>query len=154
MDQTRIDELRQIQYQAEKKQQEQQGVIHPMIYTIGYAGLKTISDLETIMDEHGIELLMDVRSKPVTRRFSKPDLEAVFGDRYRSRTEMGGFDHEENQFHEWSDVAANGLGEIINASNAGNNVLIMCAEKNANKCHRKYFVARALEESGYTVEHL
>jgi uncharacterized protein (DUF488 family) len=150
MDQTRIDELRLKQYQAEQQQPEHE----TRFYTIGYAGLKTVSDLEEIMDKHGIGLLMDVRSKPNTRRFSKQELEQVFGDRYRSRTEMGGFDHEEDQFHEWCEVAAGGMGEIITAANAGNKVLVMCAEKSADKCHRKYFVARALEEGGHTVTHL
>ena len=36
----------------------------------------------------------------------------------------------------------------------GRKTLIMCAEKNPDTCHRKYFVGRALEEAGYRVKHL
>ncbi len=164
MDQARINELRNKQEREEKLKQD--GVVRAdqyidtdsiqdtKFYTIGYQGLKSIYNLKEIMDKHGINLLLDVRSKPNTRRFSKKELEQKFGDTYTSKTEMGGFDHELDQFNEWCEVAAAGIGELIEAANTGMKVMIMCAEKNPDKCHRKYFVAKALEMRGHEVIHL
>jgi hypothetical protein len=153
-DQARIDRLKRYQEQEDREADErrQDGPIR--FYTLGYGSLKTVQDLADIISKNNIQLLLDVRSKPNTRRFSKKELEQVFGKKYQSRPEMGGFDHKPEQYHEWCEVAAEGLGELILATNTGNKVLIMCAEKNPNVCHRKYFVARALEEGGHKVRHL
>ena len=152
--QARIERLKRYQEQEDREANERRQDESLTFYTIGYGSLKNVQDLVDIMSKNHIQLLLDVRSKPNTRRFSKKELEQVFGDKYQSRPEMGGFDHKPEQFHEWCEVAAEGLGELILATNTGNKVLIMCAEKNPNQCHRKYFVARALEEGGHTVRHL
>ena len=154
IDQDRIDRLKRYQEQEDREADELRQGESLRFYTIGYGGLNSIQDIKDIMSKNNIQLLLDVRSKPNTRRFSKKEFEQVFGDKYQSRPEMGGFDHKPEQFHEWCEVAAEGLGELILATNTGNKILIMCAEKNPNQCHRKYFVARALEEGGHKVKHL
>lgn len=143
---------------ADKAQQEQQEDENIRYYTIGYGGLDSIQDIYTITQNNSISLILDVRSKPNTRKFSKTEFEKMFGDSYVSRPDMGGLGFTgstEDQYADWLKVASAGLQVTKDyASNPGRRVLIMCAEKNPDTCHRKYFVGRALEEAGYGVKHL
>lgn len=148
--QQRLKELRRKGLEA-KLEKEEEDI---KFYSIGYGGLNEVKDLTEIMDQHGVNILLDVRSKPNTRRFARKTLQAMLGAGYISRTDMGGFDHEVNQFEEWYERAAPHLEEIIDKANNGFKILIMCAEKNPDQCHRKYFVSKALELQGFKVKHL
>ena len=152
--QARIERLRRYQEQQDKEDDERRREESLRFYTIGYAGLSSIQDLEEIMEKHSITLIVDVRSKPNTKRFSRKDLFATFDLKYESRPEMGGFSHTKDQYEDWLVSADEGLKALLAAANSGIKVLIMCAEKNPDVCHRKYFVARALEEGGHKVKHL
>lgn len=124
------------------------------IFSVGYGGLNEVRDLEDIMNLHDIKFLLDVRSKPTTRRFSKKTLETMLGAGYMSRPVMGGFDHEIDEFENWRIRAQASLKEVTDMVDNGYKILIMCAEKNPDQCHRKYFVSRALEQEGFKVKHL
>ena len=99
-------------------------------------------ELKEIMNRHGITRIVDVRSRPWTRRFSLKELEAAFGDSYISRPDMGGLDR-----------AATGVVKLEELGRE-HRVLIICAEKSHRHCHRNYFVGRMLGEDGYGVRHL
>lgn len=122
-------------------------------YTIGYGGLSTVADLQQIVEQTGITKIIDVRSKPNTRRFSRKLLQQTFGDMYSSRIDMGGLEFEVSQYDTWLRQAAGGLSDLQELAKNGK-VLVMCAEKNPDTCHRKYFVGKWLEERGYRVKHL
>jgi len=152
--QARIERLKRYQEKEDLEREERKQEETIRFYTIGYANMDSIQDIKDIMDKHDITLLLDVRSKPNTKRFSKKDLTTEFGQTYTSRTEMGGFKHNLDQYQEWLKDADHGLAELLENANAGHKILIMCAEANPDSCHRKYFVARALEEGGHKVKHL
>lgn len=123
------------------------------IYTIGYGGLKSVYDLKHIVDQNDITRIIDIRSKPNGRRFSRKSLEALFGDMYESRIDMGGLGFEINQYDAWLGRASDGLSDVQELSKT-DKVLIMCMEKDPTTCHRSYFVGAWLEERNHTVVHL
>ena len=153
-DQARIDRLKRYQEQEDREADELRQDKSLRFYTIGYAGLNSIQDIENIMEHHNIKLILDVRSKPNTRRFSKRDLFAKFDLNYDSKPEMGGLGYTKDQYEDWLVNAEDGIHALIAAANTGTKILILCMEKDPNQCHRKYFVARALEEGGHKVRHL
>ena len=106
-------------------------------FTIGYGGLSSVQELKEIMDRHGITRIVDVPSKPWTRRFSLKELSAAFGDCYISRLDR-------------ADAGVVMLEEL----GRKHRVLVLCAEKSHRHCHRNYFVGRVLGEDGYGVRHL
>ena len=152
--QARIERLKRYQEKEDREVDERKQEESLRFYTIGYGSLNSVQDLKDIMVKHGIKLLLDVRSKPNTKRFSRKELLDTFDLNYASRPEMGGFAHRIDQYEDWLKCAEDGLQALIMAGNSGIKVLIMCAEKNPDVCHRKYFVARALEEGGHKVKHL
>lgn len=133
------------------------------IYTIGYGGLKSHEELEAIMKQHGISLLIDIRSKPHSRRWSKDapswdkkDLQARFGARYVHYPDMGGlgFDSGETEYLRWCRIAEIDIKRIEEIISSDTRVILMCAEKDPNRCHRKSFAGAAFESKGYQVIHL
>lgn len=132
------------------------------IFTIGYGGLTSYEPLESYMKQHGISLLIDIRSKPFSRRFSsqvswnKKDLEKHFGMRYTHMPGMGGlgFESGEEERKRWEKTAAKDLERIKKIVNSDTKVILMCAEKDPNRCHRKQFAGATFEEDGYEMIHL
>jgi uncharacterized protein (DUF488 family) len=129
-------------------------------FTIGYGGLKSFDELKDILDGNGITMLIDIRSKPYSRKWKKTDvswnkkaLQEYFSGRYNHMVEMGGLGYESNEYERWIKIAKIRINEIIDLSKM-HKVALMCAEKDPNKCHRKLFAARALEELGFSVYHL
>ena len=105
-------------------------------------------------------MLIDIRSKPYSRKWKKTDvswnkkaLQEYFSGRYNHMVEMGGLAYESNEYERWIKIAKTRINEIIELSKI-HKVALMCAEKDPNKCHRKLFAARALEELGFSVYHL
>lgn len=135
------------------------------IYTIGYGALKNHAELEEIMNKHGITRLIDIRSKPFSRRnlaaslngasWNKQDLAAHFGERYIHMVELGGLGFEPEDYPRWMETANRRILELIMLSKEhGHKLLLMCAEKSPRNCHRAYLAGRALEERGYKIIHL
>jgi hypothetical protein len=85
-------------------------------------------NIKEIMDSHGITRIVEVRSKPWTRRFSLKELTAAFGDGYISRPDMGGLEFEVDQYHEWLDRAAAGV-VMLEELGREHRVLVLCPEK-------------------------
>ena len=120
-----------------------------MIYSIGYRNLRTVEDLIERLNNHRIELLLDVRSKPYSRNaaFRKETIERNLAKnrisyRWMGRT-LGGFS-------EISESAIKDLAEL----QKGKTVCIMCMEADPDRCHRKTEIARRLETYGAIVEHI
>jgi len=129
-------------------------------FTIGYGGLKSFDELKDILNKNGITRLIDIRSKPYSRKWRKTDvswnkkaLQKYFGGCYIHLEEMGGLGYETNEYERWLKIATNSINEVIEMSKM-HKVALMCAEKDPNKCHRKLFAARTLEELGFSVYHL
>jgi uncharacterized protein (DUF488 family) len=120
-----------------------------MLYTIGYQDLRGIGELVDILRTHGIEMLMDVRSRPAGQRseFDQPNLAhavAQAGIAYRWRgKDLGGF----------GKIRDEAVAELA-AFQEGRKVCLFCMEADPDHCHRKLRIAARLEQGGITARHL
>jgi len=116
-----------------------------MIYSIGYQRL-TPADLRRIVQEKGIDFLLDCRTTPYGRRseFNRKRLEEMFGSVYRfSGSTLGGFARIEEQ-------AVADLASLAQQKR----LLLLCMEEDPLTCHRHYEIAVRLHAYGITVTHL
>ena len=122
-----------------------------MIYSIGYEKT-TIEELTKIMEERNIQVLIDVRSRPYSRRsdkyeFNKNRLSARFGKRYEWHGEdLGGLHgpatKEGIQFLKWENE---GPRDVL---------ILMCLENNPRDCHRYQDIGVRLIKAGIDMIHL
>ncbi len=117
-----------------------------MIYSIGYQRL-SLDALKGIMRKHRIDRLVDIRSKPYSRRaeFNKRNLMRLFGNYVWRGDVLGGLH---------GPVSLLGIDWILKRQAEGLNLLIMCMEHNPDDCHRKYDIAKRLEPHGIKVQHI
>lgn len=103
------------------------------IYTTGY-GNKKIDDFVQLLKMNEIKILIDVRTVPYSnyrQEFNRRNLAKTLekqGIFYLHKPELGGKD--ENVKKNWEE----NLGRIINIEG---NLVLMCAEGDIEKCHRK-----------------
>ncbi len=132
-----------------------------MIKTIGHSN-HPIERFVDLLVHGGVALLVDVRSKPYSRRFPQFSRErlqkslAAAGIDYVWQGEaLGGMAKDVKSYAE---AAARpefkqALDRVIETS-ADTTLCLMCAEKEPMDCHRTVLVSRRLAERGATVEHL
>lgn len=126
------------------------------IYTVGH-GARSADDLIWILKEAGVEILVDVRAFPVSKRhphFSREELEASL-----AQAGMG---------YEWHGKALGGYRKVpypehmktlafreAAAALAARQdpTCLMCAERNPDDCHRRH-IADWLVARGHRVVHL
>jgi uncharacterized protein (DUF488 family) len=146
----------------------------PTVYTIGHS-TRSIDELVAALNAVGVEVLVDVRSLPGSRRvpqFDGPELREVLGRvgiRYVHLPDLGGrrgrtakidaainagWNH--RAFHSYADYAMtapfrSGLRELLQL--AKRPTAIMCAEAVWWRCHRR-IVADHLIARGVPVVHL
>lgn len=139
------------------------------VYTIGYSGFK-INDFIEELHKYGINLVVDVRSKPYSQYFSeynKEKLEEFLKDEkifYRNYVDEFGARQTNNSYftHGYmnfelfsqSDSFLNGFDRIEKNLEKGYTPVLMCAEKDPFNCHRAILVSRAFSLTGYNVKHL
>ncbi len=132
-----------------------------MIKTIGHSN-HPIERFVELLKTGGVELLVDVRSMPWSRRFPQ------FGRERLARTlSESGIDYvwegealggKPGQGGGYNDLAARpafkeALDRVIERSR-DRTLALMCAEKEPLDCHRTVLVSRRLAERGVAVEHL
>jgi uncharacterized protein (DUF488 family) len=127
--------------------------------TIGHSN-HPIDRFVDLLKAGGVELLVDVRSTPYSRRFPQFGRErltqslAVAGIDYLwEGAALGG-----KAAGSYNDLAArpeftDALDRLITHS-ADRTLCLMCAEKEPLDCHRTVLVSRRLAERGVAVEHL
>ncbi len=146
---------------------------HRTIYTIGHS-TREIEDFIDLLEENGIELLVDVRTFPMSRYNPQFNKEALFislkhhGITYLHLAKLGGrrgktskFSHntawEHSSFRNYADYAETepfreGLEELI-ALARKSRTCYMCSEAVWWRCHRRiitdYLLAR-----GWNVHHI
>jgi uncharacterized protein (DUF488 family) len=130
-----------------------------MIKTIGHSN-HPIEHFVDLLKRGGVELLVDVRSVPYSRRFPQFSRERLArsldaaGIAYAWEGEaLGG-----KSGGSYSAAAArpefkDALGRLI-ARAADTTLCLMCAEKEPLDCHRTVLVSRRLAERGAAIEHL
>jgi uncharacterized protein (DUF488 family) len=138
--------------------------------TIGHSNIQKDTFLD-ILYHHHINCIIDLRSAPYSRhnpQFNretlKTDLEIneieyiYMGDRLGARYEDKNLllDNGKVDFDKIKDLPSfiEGIESLINKTNTGLNISLMCAEKAPLNCHRFMLVSRALAKKNIDIEHL
>jgi uncharacterized protein (DUF488 family) len=142
----------------------------PVIYTIGHSN-HLIEAFLDLLQQHGIECLVDVRSSPYSRfspHFRKRDLEAHLRDVGISYVylgdSLGGRPGESRDFTssdlvDYAQIAEQpwyeeGLQELLSIAGK-QRTAFMCSEEDPRYCHRNLLIADSLlRRSLATVEHI
>lgn len=140
------------------------------LFTIGYSGYERAAFVRELA-AHGVQLVIDVRSLPVSRYRPEYDRAAIGkylaenGVRYRhmpaefgARQEDARYWHREGYvdfglFAE-SELFRRGVDEVCEMMRQGIICALLCAEKDAVNCHRSILIARRFHEMGVQVVHL
>jgi uncharacterized protein (DUF488 family) len=142
------------------------------VYTIGHSRHE-IASFVSLLRQHGIGVLADVRSQPVSRRapqFNQRALQqalASHGIRYCYLGDQLGGLPEDRTFYddparrrkvsyeriEASPQFQQGLAELGGLL-AGQRVVLLCAEEDPRQCHRNRLISPNLVERGLQVWHI
>jgi uncharacterized protein (DUF488 family) len=142
------------------------------VHTIGHS-TRTIENFRALLKAHGIELLVDVRRWPSSRRFPHFGREALEGFlssngiEYIWRGDLGGFrkPSADSQNTAWKVAAFRayadfmltpGFARIMQEMEqlvASTRIAVMCAEAVPWRCHRQ-LLADAFLARGYSVRHI
>ena len=139
------------------------------IYTIGHS-LHSMDRLVALLRAHAIELLVDVRSHPASRRaphFSRAPLARALATHAISYDfaggELGGRPDARAYYREDGSVDYARRREAPDFQSriesllelaATRRIAIMCAEEDPSHCHRQLLVAPALRAGGATILHI
>jgi uncharacterized protein (DUF488 family) len=131
-----------------------------VIYTIGYAGFSFDEFIEELLSRN-ITALIDVRSVPYSKYYKKFSKEALteglkkYNITYMNFKEEFGARNGEVDFECFTKtpIFKKGIDRINNGVKKGYNIILMCAEKDYRKCHRKT-IAEKLNEEGYDIVHI
>jgi uncharacterized protein (DUF488 family) len=144
----------------------------PTLYTIGHS-TRSFEALAAILAAQGIELLIDIRTLPRSRRhphFNREQLESALpaaGIRYLHMPALGGLRHprkdsinsawKNDSFRGYADYMqtpefAQAIADLLDLA-SGARTAIMCAEAVEWRCHRS-LVADALAARGVEVLHI
>ena len=139
------------------------------ILTIGHSN-HSVERLLARLQQHGVQVLVDVRSQPYSRfahQFNRENLEPVVtnaGLQYLFMgEELGGrqlgkiADHQE-RLAAYDRIAAlpafqRGIERVLTGAQEYR-IALLCAEEVPTECHRRVWVARALREVGACVSHI
>ena len=139
------------------------------IYTIGHSD-HAWERFSTLLKQHGIRALVDVRSKPVSRwaafanKRTLPGLLVEEGVKYLYMGELLGGKpsdpacYDDKGILDYSKIRSTpyfraGISELLEFSEDAR-VVLMCAEEAPAKCHRTLLISPALEEAGVRVLHI
>lgn len=140
------------------------------IYTIGYEGID-IQQFFILLNEHGIETVVDVRELPLSRKpgFSKKMLAAALNmsgleythladlgcpksirDRYREDADWRRYKEGFLKYLKTQKDAIEELATLANSSNCA----LLCFEADFNYCHRSMVADAVKQQSGIRVSHI
>lgn len=141
----------------------------PTVLTIGHS-THPVERLIELVRQHGVQVLVDVRSQPYSRfahQFNRENLQPVVtsaGLRYLYLGEelggrqLGRITVLQERLAAYERLAEaplfkRGLDRVLAEAVSGM-VAILCAEEDPTECHRRVWVAKALRERGATVQHI
>ena len=135
------------------------------LYTIGYEG-RAIEEFIAYLDAHEVEVLVDVREMPVSRKpgFSKTKLAyrleetgieylhlRSLGSPRESRKKLrqgGDFGRFSAEYAEHLDGRVEDVTSLWRLIASGRRAALMCFERDHTQCHRTLLVHRLLENLG------
>jgi uncharacterized protein (DUF488 family) len=132
------------------------------IYTVGHSN-HDLDRFLALLQQHGIELLVDVRSSPYSRYVPQANRESLGraleengiayrweGDRLGGKPQGMVPDYEEMRTRP---DFLQAVAELISQAE-GQPTAIMCAEGDHRRCHRHMLIAPALLDQGVQVSHI
>ena len=132
------------------------------VYTIGHSNHESETFL-ALLQQHDVELLVDVRSSPYSRYVPQANRETLsralgaanityrwLGDRLGGKPEGVVADYDELRA---SPAFQRGLSDLINLATE-QRAAIMCAEGDHRHCHRYRLISPALVDQGVRVLHI
>lgn len=145
------------------------------LYTLGHSN-RTKGEFREVLTSWQIELLVDVRRYPQSRRypwFNQGNLEDRLersGIEYTHLPEVGGFRDEPDDIEpdqvgglpsKWrayghymsTDQYRNAIGELMDMATQISPAAIMCAEREPDQCHRQ-FICDVFALSDWSVRHI
>jgi uncharacterized protein (DUF488 family) len=132
--------------------------VPPTVHTLGH-GDRDIGEFVDSLTSFGVQIAVDVRKWPVSRRhpqFDRERLEASLarrGLRYRWLGDgLGGLRPEGFTAHMRSRAFADSFRKLVDLARESP-VAVFCAERDPAGCHRRH-IAQALEEAGFLVRHI
>jgi uncharacterized protein (DUF488 family) len=141
----------------------------PGLLTVGHSNHRGERLIE-LLHQHGVQLLVDVRSQPYSRfahQFNRENLQPVVtnaGLRYLFLGEelggrqLGRITVLQERLAAYERLAESpqfqrGLDRVLQEAESST-VAMLCAEEDPTECHRRVWVTRGLRERGATVQHL
>ncbi len=127
------------------------------LLTIGYQGREPL-ELVAVLEEHGVDVLVDVRDKPISRKkgFSKRALEELLsahgiayvhardlGNPKRNRDAGGGTATVLANYDAWMTERWDDAFEMLRPRIEDKRVCLLCLERDPRECHRT-IVAREI----------
>jgi uncharacterized protein (DUF488 family) len=137
------------------------------LFTIGYSGFPDFNSFIQALKDHGVQILIDVRSSPYSAYYTEYDKEQLQdklkqnGIYYCNYARQFGARQENRAFYRdgrldfcvfaKSQQFLDGVRSVEESSAV---IVFMCAEKHPSECHRAILVARAFHDRGYQVTHI
>jgi uncharacterized protein (DUF488 family) len=128
------------------------------IFTFGYGNRKTYDALETYLTDYEIKWVVDLRKSPRawSQKWYGKQLQKLCESLkigYVSKTSLGNISGKANWIPPNAEAAEEALAEVAEMAREGS-ILLLCAEMDANRCHRKEVADRLTELVSIPVEHL
>ncbi len=140
-----------------------------IVYSIGHSN-HTIERLLELLEQHGIEVVADVRTAPFSRYSSQFNKDALASSLKRHEVgyvflgrELGGrpggdeyYDEEGHVRYDrlsQSELFRSGL-ERLQRGARDHRVAMLCSEGDPTQCHRHLLIARVLDSLGVAVVHI
>lgn len=139
------------------------------IFTIGYAGYKTLDILINTLKERGIDLLIDVRSIPFSKYYVAFDINNLSQELRRNQIDYWNPKDEFGARRPINDMRNGrvdfeivkksppfllGVDKVKAAMGEGRTPVLFCAEANPIECHRCILIGKYFADAGYDVLHL
>ena len=127
------------------------------MWTIGHSN-RSIEQFVTLLEEHKIEALVDIRSFPTSKieHFKREEMERWLPEHGIEYVwlgkELGGYRRGGYEAHMKTEVFREGVEKLLEFARQ-RHVCIMCMEKNPKYCHRRFLTAY-LERRGVEVIHI
>jgi len=127
------------------------------IWTIGHSNRSKETFME-LLREHGIEVLVDVRSFPTSKieHFKREEMQRWLPEHRVEYVwlgkELGGYRHGGYRAHMRTKLYKNGIQKLLEIA-AQKRTCLMCMEPNPKYCHRRYISAH-LERKGIEINHI
>jgi uncharacterized protein (DUF488 family) len=127
------------------------------LWTIGHSN-RSIGKFLTLLGEHKIEALVDVRSFPTSEieHFKSEEMERWLPEHgikyFWLGKELGGYRRGGYEAHMKTELFRQGVEKLLEVAKE-RRVCIMCMEKNPKYCHRRFLTAY-IERKGLEVIHI